>query len=258
MKSLIKKILDKLGYKIVKKNFYEMAKNNERLILYGEISKYFGSEKFDFFLKSKSQILQDYFVASYFKFKKKGVFIEFGATDGIKDSNTFLLESEYDWRGILVEPIKDFYLKLKNNRSSKCINKVVYNRSNEKIIFQELKTKELSTIKGFGKNDGHKRHKLNSSEYEVESISLNDLIKNYVPNKKIDYLSIDTEGSEYDILKAFNFQTFKVEVISIEHNFSINRKKIFKLLTSNGYKRVLEKTSLWDDYYVLEKTDETR
>ena len=84
------------------------------------------------------------------------------------------------------------------------------------------------------------------------------MIKNYVPNKKIDYLSIDTEGSEYDILKAFNFQTFKVEVISIEHNFSINRKKIFKLLTSNGYKRVLEKTSLWDDYYVLEKTDETR
>ena len=62
------------------------------------------------------------------------------------------------------------------------------------------------------------------------------LIKYNAP-KLIDYLSIDTEGSEFEILKNFDFNNFKFRVITCEHNFSDNREKIYKLLTDNGYIR---------------------
>ena len=62
------------------------------------------------------------------------------------------------------------------------------------------------------------------------------LIKYNAP-KFIDYLSIDTEGSEYEILKNFDFKSYKFRVITCEHNYNENREKIYELLTENGYER---------------------
>tara|TARA_B100000780_G_C20781390_1_gene310300 strand:+ start:75 stop:314 length:240 start_codon:yes stop_codon:yes gene_type:complete len=72
------------------------------------------------------------------------------------------------------------------------------------------------------------------------------LIKYNAP-RLIDYLSIDTEDSEFEILKNFDFNNYKFRVITCEHNFNKNREKIYKLLTANGYRRKFE------DWYVLEK-----
>ena len=72
--------------------------------------------------------------------------------------------------------------------------------------------------------------------------------------KDVDYISIDTEGNEYEILKNFNFDRYKVRIFTIEHNFNKNKRyKIKKLLKNNGYKNVLRFISHMDDWYVLEK-----
>lgn len=79
---------------------------------------------------------------------------------------------------------------------------------------------------------------------------MNDLLIKHKAPKYIDYLSIDVEGSEYEILNAFDFNLYSIGVITVEHNFSAQREKIFTLLTSKGYKRKYENLSYWDDWYV--------
>ncbi|MBK7635080.1 MAG: FkbM family methyltransferase [Saprospiraceae bacterium] len=59
----------------------------------------------------------------------------------------------------------------------------------------------------------------------------------------IDYLSIDTEGSEYDILSSFNFDRYTFGIITVEHNYTAYRDRIKDLLESKGYRRVLTNLS---------------
>jgi hypothetical protein len=63
-------------------------------------------------------------------------------------------------------------------------------------------------------------------------------------------LSVDTEGSEYEILKTFDFNKFSFGIITVEHNYTLQRELIFELLTNNGYKRKYENVSEFEDWYV--------
>ena len=83
----------------------------------------------------------------------------------------------------------------------------------------------------------------------VETISLNDAIKKYFSNTP-SYISIDTEGSEFEILKSFNFSKFKPVFFTIEHNFTINQKNIDELMYQNGYVRIFRKITSFDGWYV--------
>ena len=201
-------------------------------------------------LKSKSQISQDLFVISHLNFKKEGFFVEFGATNGIDLSNSFLLEKEYGWKGILVEPAKCWHTDLKKKRACFIDENCVWSDSNCTLIFNETKLAELATIHNFSSNDGHAKSRECGKLYEVSTISLNDLLEKYCAPTEIDYLSIDTEGSEFEILKKFDFSKYSFKVITCEHNYTPNRQKIFDLLTSKGYKRVFEALSLFEDWYI--------
>ena len=86
--------------------------------------------------------------------------------------------------------------------------------------------------------------------YSVETVSLNDLLSQNGAPKRIDFLSLDTEGSELEILETFDFDTWDVRLIVVEHNFTEARQKIYDLLTSKGYERRLETLSDVDDFYV--------
>jgi hypothetical protein len=63
-------------------------------------------------------------------------------------------------------------------------------------------------------------------------------------------MKLDVEGSEYEILSNFDFSSYTIEVISCEHNYSPMREKIYSLLINNGYQRVFQELSFFDDYYV--------
>ncbi len=73
------------------------------------------------------------------------------------------------------------------------------------------------------------------------------MIKKYNASYEIQFLSIDTEGNELDILKGYSFKSHKIKSICVEHNnVTRTRSMIFDLLKSKGYERVLEKVSKFD------------
>lgn len=200
--------------------------------------------------KSKSQLRQDLFVLSQLNYKRNGFFVEFGATNGIDLSNSHLLEKEYGWRGILAEPAKCWHADLQKNRNCHIEFNCVWSESNAKLVFNEPASAELATIDKFSSDDNHAKGRENGELYEVNTISLNDLLEKYEAPAEIDYLSIDTEGSEFEILNSFDFSKHSFNIITCEHNYTPLRDKIQDLLTRNGYVRVFENLSLFDDWYI--------
>jgi len=201
-------------------------------------------------IKTNAQLSQDLWVLYESKFKRNGYFVDFGATDGKEINNTYLLENEYNWTGIVCEPNPEYHSKIISNRKCHVDLNCVYSVSNRKIKFLCVNDAvDLSTIGEYAGLDEHASARQNNKVIDVNTISLNDLLEKYNAPSNIDYLSIDTEGSEYDILKEFNFEKYTIDMITVEHNYTFNREKIFKLLTSKGFTRVYQNYSKWDDWY---------
>ncbi len=200
-------------------------------------------------MKSYSQIGQDLELLRSCNYKRNGFFIEIGASDGIIFSNTYLLETQYGWKGICVEPIPKRYKSLcKNRPNSICFDKAVYNVSNEQVIFDIANNFDL--LSGISSNiDCHKNSvNENKSQITVTTISLNDLLEKSNAPSFIDYLSLDTEGSELEILKMLDFQKYIIGFIDVEHNYvEPRRTQIRELLISNGYEYIKE--NKFDDCY---------
>lgn len=210
--------------------------------------------RLDVAIKSTAQLFQDIFAISRFADMTPGFFIEAGATDGIFLSNTYLLESEMNWTGVLVEPGQSWWSSLELNRPNAIIDKrCLGSRTGEMLRFKETHNPEYSGNPDHFEPDGHFKQRSKGFGYAVESVSLNDLLAQHNAPETIQYLSLDTEGSEYEILKAVDFGRYRFEVITVEHNYSSNRGLIYELLISNGYERVLSNLSNWDDWFVLKQ-----
>lgn len=204
--------------------------------------------------KTTSQNFQDIWVLHELKDKRNGFFVEFGATNGIDCSNTYLLEKEYDWKGILAEPNPYWHDELFLNRQCAISTECVYTKSDEQITFNSVNNAaDLSTIQGYGDTDEHSQAREEHSSISVRTISLLDLLKKNNAPINIDYLSIDTEGSELDILKQFFIDNtiYQIKCVTVEHNnHVIQRFKLKELLEEQGYTRKFMEISRWDDYYV--------
>lgn len=199
---------------------------------------------------SKAQLLQDLFVLFQLDGRREGFFVEFGATNGIDLSNSYLLESQFGWRGILAEPARGWHEKLQANRRCTIDHRCVWKASGEELPFLEVEVGEFSTIQSLADKDIRADARQNGTTYPVVTVSLNDLLLQHAAPSVIDYLSVDTEGSELQILEAFDFSRWQIRVITVEHNFSADRERIFQLLTRNGFHRVFTELSAFDDWYV--------
>jgi FkbM family methyltransferase len=164
-------------------------------------------------------------------------------------SNTRLLEMDYGWRGILAEPNPIWHASLQINRPrSKIDKRCVYDRSGKTLEFAAANDADLSSLVEYF-TAAHPRG-ANHTVITVETISLNDLLEAHQAPAEIDYISIDTEGSEFKILEGFDFQKWDVSLFSIEHNYSAQEAKLDSLMEVNGYERVRKDRSYWDAWYV--------
>jgi len=202
--------------------------------------------------QTHSDGLQEIFALANSNFRKGGFFVEFGAHDGIAGSNTWLLETRYGWRGILAEPARACHDALRQNRGSHIDTRCIWRESGAQISFSEHTNIVSSGIAATLTRPAarvSKRH--NTRTYPVETLSLNDLLAAHSAPSHIDYLSIDTEGSEFEILDAFDFDRHQFGYLSVEHHFQSQREPIHALLTAQGYTRICEEVSGIDDWYVL-------
>ena len=193
---------------------------------------------------------QDLWVLQTLGELRGGFFVEFGAQDGVACSNTLLLEREYDWRGIVAEPDPRCHDALRGNRPRSVVDtRCVHVESGKSVEFILANPSPLSVIAGYESPDIHPELRDASDRTVIETVSLADLLDAYNAPPVIDYLSIDTEGSEYDILAAFPFDR-TVRCITVE--YAEHREPIHNLLGRRGFRCVLPEVSDYESWFIHE------
>jgi FkbM family methyltransferase len=122
-------------------------------------------------------------------------------------------------------------------------------RSGELVDFLTVQDPELSTIAAYAAQDHFATIRSRAPKISVETVALNDLLADHHAPPVIDYMSIDTEGSELDILSTFDFCRWKVRLFSIEHNHTKREHQLDTLMAWHGYRRVFAEFSQWDAWY---------
>lgn len=172
----------------------------------------------------------DFKLDKLFNYKTNGFFIELGANDGLFQSNTAFFEKFRNWSGILIEPSKKGFELCKKNRSnSLCLNYacVSKNYEQEYILGDFKDIHPMSSINGLRL----KRKKM----VKVPAITLDKILDKHLQNNQIDFLSLDVEGYELNVLKGISFDKYRPKYILIEI-YNVDYNKILKLLESNNYK----------------------
>jgi FkbM family methyltransferase len=206
-------------------------------------------------LNAHSQIAQDLWVAyllGCWTERASGFFVEFGAFDGDALSNSYLFEKQFGWTGLLAEPIPEQFEACRRVRGCTIDPRCVFSKSGQVLEFNCVRgANELGTIAYLDDQDGHAENRRAREQLiEVTTVSLNDLLREHDAPRTIDYMSIDTEGSELEILKAFDFSRHDIKILSIEHNYTDLQTALAQLLTRHGFFCLPRSGQYWDDIYL--------
>ncbi len=182
-----------------------------------------------FFSKKKSFSLYeiDFKLKPYLNYKE-GFFVEAGANDGIKQSNTLYFEKYHDWRGILIEPIHDLANQCKINRPQAIIeNCALVPFSYEKTEIEMRYCGLMSIVKGAMKSEreelnhvknGCKSQQIGTYELKVSGTPLSSILDKHSVSR-IDFFSLDVEGFELPALKGIDFDRHRPKFMLIEARY---------------------------------------
>lgn len=199
-----------------------------------------------------SQAGQDFFVYNnYFRGKRGGTFVEIGAYDGEKFSNCVALEDSMDWTGVCVEPLPRQFEAMKKRRKATCLNIALADFEGE-ADFLDVDTQHVEKmLSGLVQNYDARQKEVFVQEKHKQSIikvkvrPVQDVL-NENGISHIDYCSLDVEGAEMMILKAWDFAKHPVDVFSIENNY--DDATIREFMEANGFEFVT-KFHGYDDLY---------
>ena len=187
-----------------------------------------------------SQAGQDRVVDRFFEGKRNGTFADIGGYDGIMGSNTLFFEIYRGWSGILVEPSPTQLAKAKEARRCPCLPYAVAGEAKE-LEFMEV-TSGFTQMSGFldsydpnllAQVRGDTRHE--EVIHKLEAKPLGEILSE-AGLEQVDFVSLDVEGGEMDILENFDFDAFDVTLWSIENNTAA--PDIPKLMLDKGYQLV--------------------
>jgi FkbM family methyltransferase len=180
-------------------------------------------------VKYYSQQDEDKYILRYIlkPHTQNGTFLEIGACDGILYTNTKMLEDHFGFSGILIEPQPFMFEKLKQNRPNcKCYNYAISNTEKEYVEFS-----------GHGPCGGIDKY-LNvpqQNKYNVKNSKMKDIIKDS-GFEYIDFMFIDVEGGEYEVLQTIDFEIPIYCIIIEAHSNQQEKNKIFgKYLETHGF-----------------------
>jgi FkbM family methyltransferase len=194
-----------------------------------------------------SQYKQDeYLETAIFKGYKDGFYVDIGAHDGVSLNNTLYFEKNNNWRGINIEPIKAVFDRLVENRTADRninINCAVCNRNGEADFYlNEGYTEMLSGI--IENYDARHLERLMNENTEMSAttqiVKVNtkrlETIFDEHAVSHINYLSIDVEGAEFEVIKSIDFTKVFIDVIGFENNYTEVSRPIILYLEYNGFK----------------------
>ena len=191
-----------------------------------------------------SQDKQDsYLETNVFKGYKNGFYVDVGAHDGVSFNNTLYFEKNNNWTGINIEPIKSVFDKLVINRSDNInLNYAICNNDGETEFYCNTNYTEM--ISGI-KDTFHSKHlerlerenKKMGSTTEVIKVNTRKLETIFDENKvsHIQYLSIDVEGAEFEVIKSINFDKVFIDVIGFENNYNDASIPIIEYLQNKNF-----------------------
>jgi FkbM family methyltransferase len=195
--------------------------------------------KNNFFLKrgSYSMDQEDLVVKEYFKEKNKGFYVDVGCYHPLQRSNTMLLYQK-GWRGINID-ISDFSIKLFNflRPDDFNLNLAVSDKEGEIDMFFQKKLSQLSTIKEKNAKNAFQGNILNKKILSKRLTSILDESK--YKDQKIDFLNIDVEGADFEVLQSLNLNKYSPELICIEViEKNLENSDVFNFLYKNRYKKI--------------------
>lgn len=179
-------------------------------------------------------------VLEILNFKKDGFYVDIGANDGITFSNTKVME-DYRWGGYCVEPDCEMFKKLQQNRKSINVNAALSDK-NGKAKFLKISGKAqmlsgLTDLYAEEHKDRIRREvEINGDqmeEIEIDTITFDELLRDIPDGKVIDFVSIDTEGSELTILKSIDFKRWNISVLAVENNYVTDEMRDY--MKEQGY-----------------------
>ena len=193
--------------------------------------------------KFSSEAGQDKLIKDkFFKNQHSGFFVEIGAFDGIEGSNCHYFEKYESWEGIAIEASPKQFQKLEGNRKCEKINAVIGPEEKE-VEFCEI-TEGFTQMSGIYnsnyKNSMDRIQKKSYSKINIIKTKSTTFKKIISSNKIIDFISIDIEGNELDVINSIDFNTYEIKVILLENNIpeKLNYIDFFKKRNFSYFDRV--------------------
>lgn len=204
-------------------------------------------------MKSYSQFGEDLILHNeFFPNVEKGICIEVGAVDGIMMSNTLFFE-ERGWLSICVEANPFMFEDLKKNRSETihgAVGEVNKNEVDFWIVTLNKQGGNQSAISGLELDQrllrDHSHLEPTGVLVNVPMYTLNTILERYPHIPSVDFVSIDTEGTELNVLKGFDLVKYNPKVLLIENNY--NDTDVEEYLKDFGYIKV--KRNFVNDFYI--------
>ena len=180
---------------------------------------------------------EDTAVLNYFKDKKNGFYIDIGCHHPTYINNTYLLYKK-NWSGINID-ISQFSIDLFNYMRPQDLNYncAISNKNKIVKIFYQKEFSQLSTIKSIQAKSVFEG---NIKEKDIQAFSLDEILnRDKYKNTKIDFLNIDVEGADLEVLEGLSFDKFKPELICLEiHDKEVKKSEIYNFLINKNYELI--------------------
>lgn len=179
--------------------------------------------------------------------EQPGYFVEIGVGDGQTLSNTWVLEKAFGWNGLLVEANPRYSESIREKRSASLDSRAALDRHDTLSFVDDGLLGGLADYRTYESQRMHPQ----GTRIEVECAPVEEIFAAHGAPDVIDFLSMDTEGSEREILRAMDFGKRRYRCMSIEHNHDPERKAAYReILEPHGYRQVLENASGIDSMFI--------
>lgn len=193
-----------------------------------------------FFEKSYSQEGEDLILARFFSKYNNGFYVDVGAHHPKRFSNTYLLYSK-GWKGINIDAMPGS-MRLFNKMRKRDINlEVPIAKEVKNLTYYQFNEPALNS---FSKELSMSRNGLNSycitKEIKIKAYRLDSVLDRHINEKqKIDFMSVDVEGYDFEVLLSNNWEKYRPKLILVEIYESsfelLQNNPIYQLLISHGF-----------------------